>query len=130
MSTVAQTITPAINELKDIKLDKGWKNAGWEPSGGKVTIPEDYTEALIFIFARNTNSTRRVGQSQIFLPEIWGEAINNKIELLVCGYYLTGSDFGYAVIEITNNGKSFEASNFVYGGQSVKGWGYVMVYYR
>ena len=103
-----------------------WKYAGW---GGSVTIPENYTEALIYIFGRNSNSTRRIGAMVTFLSTLWGEAVSNKIEFLIAGYHVTDSDHGYANLVVTGNGKTFSIGSWTYGNTNAVST-YVMVYYR
>ena len=103
-----------------------WKYAGW---GGSVTIPENYTEALIYIFGRNSNGTRRIGAMVTFLSTLWGEAVANKIEFLIAGYHVTDSDHGYANLVVTGNGKTFSIGSWTYGNTNAVST-YVMVYYR
>lgn len=132
LTTTAQTIIGAINELKTSltnKADKTWKYAGWAYASSSVTIPENYTEAIVYLFGTNSARSRRISASITFFPALWGEQINNKIEFLVAGYHLTDSDHGYGCIAVTNNGKTFTAQSLNYGSGSVEGR-YVMVYYR
>ena len=109
------------------KASKGWISAGW---GDSVTIPEDYTEALIYMMGRNThNGTRRIAAQITFLPELWAEQLSSQIEFLVAGYYYSSTDKGYGSLRVSNNGKTFNIQGWTYGNGNAADT-YVMVYYR
>lgn len=123
-------VQDAVTELKSNLADKASRTWIYVGYGATVTIPEDYTEALIYIFGRNTSGgNRRIGAQLTFLPQLWGEQLSNKIEFLVAGYHISNTDHGYGSIAVTNNGKSFSIQGWTYGNGNAADT-YVMVYYR
>ena len=125
-TSIKSNLTNLESDLTD-KASRTWIYVGY---GSTVTIPEDYTEALVYMFGRNTSGgNRRIGAQLTFLPQLWGEQVSNKIEFLLAGYHISNTDHGYGSLAVTNNGKSFSIQSWTYGNGNA-GDTYIMVYYR
>lgn len=112
--TLAPSLDGAAEDIADIR--SGWKYQGSATGTQTVTVPNSAAEVLIVI-GTSTNTYR--GTSPI---------ISTSNRWMIAGYWATSSDWGYANVNITNNGRTYQIRNYYYGGAS--GSATMYVYYK
>lgn len=101
-----------------------WKLAGSALNGSTdwVTIPESATEVCVIMQGTTSSwdNTYRSSSPVIGLGDRW----------MIGGYYAGSSDYGYANVNIQNNGRSYQIRNHFYSSQNIKSSTNMYVYYK
>lgn len=106
---------------KEIASLKTWTLAGTSSGGvySTITVPDTANEIKIVIVCNATTycSSR---------PNInYGTST-----WMIGGYYASSSDWGFANVNVTNSGKSFQLRNSKYAGTDYKASSTMYVYYK
>lgn len=102
--------------------DMEWKEAG------RTTSTSDWID--LPVTAKEVNLIAVVGGTIYSGYRSLAEPITSVTTWMFGGYYAGTSDFGYANVNMKNNGRSFQKRHFFYAGTSYDSAATLIVYYR
>lgn len=106
---------------QEIEGLKNWTLAGTSSGGvySTITVPDTANQVNIVVIGGTTYSS---------IMPLNGSTLSGT--WMIGGYYASSSDWGFANVNVSNNGKSFQLRNAKYAGSDYKSSATMYVYYK